>query len=114
MAGMKKDFSTLSLRRNAELFIGLPRSRASDEIVGVMLDKRMEVRPQHLEGMAKLGKHIVCAGGLTDEQGKLKGSVVIVEFDDEVNLHTIGSLEGRDVSWNEDAVHGTTVLSLTH
>ena len=29
-----------------------------------MLDKRMEVRPQHLEGMAKLGKHVVCAGGL--------------------------------------------------
>ena len=51
-----------------------------------MLDKRMEVRPQHLEGMAKLGKHIVCAGGLTDEQGKLKGSAVIVDFDDEAGV----------------------------
>ena len=26
-----------------------------------MLEKRMAVRPRHLEGMAKLGKHIVCA-----------------------------------------------------
>ena len=51
-----------------------------------MLEKRMEVRPQHLEGMAKLGKHIVCAGGLTDEQGKLKGSALIVDFDDEAGV----------------------------
>ena len=36
-----------------------------------MLDKRMAVRPQHLEGMAALGEHVVCAGGLTDEEGKL-------------------------------------------
>ena len=35
---------------------------------------------------AKLGKHIVCAGGLTDEQGKLKGSAVIVDFDDEAGV----------------------------
>ena len=47
-----------------------------------MLDKRMEVRPQHLEGMKKLGKHIVCAGGLLDEEKKLKGSVLVVEFED--------------------------------
>ena len=51
-----------------------------------MLEKRMEVRPRHLEGMAKLGKHIVCAGGLTDEAGKLKGSVVIVDFADEAGV----------------------------
>ena len=51
-----------------------------------MLDKRMEVRPQHLEGMAKLGRRIVCAGGLTDGQGKLKGSAVIVDFDDEAGV----------------------------
>ena len=47
-----------------------------------VLDKRMEVRPDHLEGMKKLGKHIVCAGGMLDEEGKLKGSVLVVEFPD--------------------------------
>ncbi len=31
----------------------------------VMLDKRMEVRPRHLEGMSKLSDHIICAGGLS-------------------------------------------------
>ena len=45
-----------------------------------MLAKRLEVRPRHLEGMAALGRHIVCAGGLLDAEGKMKGSVIVVEF----------------------------------
>ena len=47
-----------------------------------MLDKRMAVRPQHLEGMAARGRHVVCAGGLTDDEGKLKGSVLVLDFED--------------------------------
>ena len=45
------------------------------------LEKRMEVRPRHLEGMQKLGDHIICAGGLLDEEGKMKGSALILDFD---------------------------------
>jgi hypothetical protein len=45
-----------------------------------MLAKRMEVRPRHLEGMEKMKKHIICAGGLLDDAGKLKGSVLVMEF----------------------------------
>ena len=45
-----------------------------------MLEKRMEVRPRHLEGMKALGKQIICAGGLLDDSGKMKGSVLIVDF----------------------------------
>ena len=51
-----------------------------------MLDKRMEVRPRHLEGMAKLGKQIICAGGLLDEEGRMKGSALVVEFPDRASL----------------------------
>ena len=51
-----------------------------------MLEKRMAVRPRHLEGMAKLGKHIVCAGGLQDDEGKMKGSVLVLEFPDRAAL----------------------------
>ena len=47
-----------------------------------MLEKRMAVRPRHLEGMTKLGNHIVCAGGLLDDEGKMKGSVLILDFED--------------------------------
>ena len=46
-----------------------------------MLNKRMEVRPRHLEGMTKLGKHVVCAGGLLDDAGKMKGSLMVMEFE---------------------------------
>jgi len=51
-----------------------------------VLDKRMEVRPRHLEGMAKLGKQVVCAGGLLDDEGRMKGSVLVMEFPDRAAL----------------------------
>ena len=51
-----------------------------------MLDRRMEVRPRHLEGMSRLSSHIVCAGGLLDDEGKMKGSVLVMEFRDREEL----------------------------
>ena len=45
-----------------------------------MLEKRIEVRPRHLEGMKRLNSHIICAGGLLDGEGKMKGSVLIMDF----------------------------------
>ncbi|MBQ6578774.1 MAG: hypothetical protein IJL91_13700 [Bacteroidales bacterium] len=47
-----------------------------------MLEKRMAVRPRHLEGMARLGDHVICAGGLLDDCGKMKGSALVLDFDD--------------------------------
>ena len=46
-----------------------------------MLEKRMEVRPRHLEGMKKLSNHIISAGGLLDDAGKMKGSALIMDFE---------------------------------
>ena len=51
-----------------------------------MLEKRMEVRPRHLEGMNRLNNHIICAGGLLDENGKMKGSALVMDFDDRAGL----------------------------
>ena len=45
------------------------------------LDKRMGVRPRHLEGMKKLTAHIISAGGLLDDEGKMKGSALIMDFE---------------------------------
>lgn len=50
------------------------------------LKKRMEVRPRHLEGMQKLGDHLICAGGLLDDEGKMKGSALILDFDSREEL----------------------------
>ena len=46
-----------------------------------MLGKRMEVRPRHLEGMERMKEHVICAGGLLDEDGKMKGSMLVMEFE---------------------------------
>lgn len=46
-----------------------------------MLDRRMEVRPRHLENVLRVKDHIVCAGGILDEEGKMKGSLLVMEFD---------------------------------
>ena len=51
-----------------------------------MLEKRMEVRPRHLEGMKALGKRIICAGGLLDEEGRMKGSALVMEFENRAAL----------------------------
>ena len=51
-----------------------------------MLEKRLAVRPRHLEGMKKLGKRIICAGGLLDDEGKMKGAVLVLEFESRAAL----------------------------
>ena len=40
----------------------------------------MAVRPQHLENMAKMMDKIIFAGGLLDDNGRMKGSVLILDF----------------------------------
>ena len=50
------------------------------------LAKRMEVRPRHLEGMRRLNDRIICAGGLLDDNGEMKGSALIMEFDSRKDL----------------------------
>lgn len=44
------------------------------------LKRRLAARPRHLENMARLKEHVICGGGLLDEEGKMKGSVLILEF----------------------------------
>ena len=51
-----------------------------------MLEKRMAVRPRHIENMAKVDGEVICAGGLLDENGKMKGSVLILDFDSKERL----------------------------
>ena len=51
-----------------------------------MLEKRLEVRPRHLEGMERIRQHVVCAGGLLDDEGKMKGSMLVMEFESHQEL----------------------------
>ena len=45
------------------------------------LERRLAVRPRHLENMAKTPGKVICAGGLLDGEGKMKGSVLIMDFE---------------------------------
>ena len=45
-----------------------------------MLEKRMAVRARHLENMASVKGKVICAGGLLDDDGKMKGSALILDF----------------------------------
>ena len=46
-----------------------------------MLEKRMAVRPRHLENMGRIQGKVLCAGGILDEAGKMKGSVLILDLE---------------------------------
>lgn len=61
---------------------------AYDGTDGDALARRMKVRPQHLENMSKVREmgHVICAGGLLDDDGKMKGSFLIMEFDSRKQL----------------------------
>ena len=53
------------------------------------LSRRMSVRAQHLENIEKLNEegHVICAGGMTGEDGNLMGSFLVMEFDSEDDLN---------------------------
>ena len=46
----------------------------------------MEMRPRHLEGIERRKEHVICAGGLLDDEGKMKGSVLIMEYESREQL----------------------------
>ena len=45
-----------------------------------MFEKRREVRPRHLENMASHREHVICAGGILNEEGKPVGSALVLDF----------------------------------
>lgn len=77
-----------------------------------MLAKRMEVRNLHLEGMERLKEHLIAAGGLLDEEGKLKGSVLIMEFQDreEVDEYLANEIYVKEHVWEKITVERMNVV----
>ena len=79
-----------------------------------MLARRMEVRPQHLENMGKIKGNVLCAGGLLDEEGKMKGSVLVLEFPDCAGLDEYLESEPyiREKVWEKVEVETMNVVIL--
>ncbi len=77
-----------------------------------MLEKRLEVRPRHLAGMEKIREHIVCAGGILDDEGKPKGSALVLEFEnrDALNEYLINEPYVREHVWEKVEVEPLNVV----
>lgn len=52
------------------------------------LKRRMDVRPHHLDGARELKKNgnYVTGGAILSEEGKMMGSIMILQFEDEEEL----------------------------
>lgn len=77
-----------------------------------MLAKQMKVRPLHLEGMERLKKHLICAEGLLDDAGNLKGSVLVMEFQNrkEVDEYLASEIYVTEHVWEKITVEQMNVV----
>ena len=50
------------------------------------LEKRKAVRPQHLENLAKFTGKNLCSGALLDEEGNMRGSMLILDVDSRAQI----------------------------
>lgn len=77
-----------------------------------MLAKRMEVRPLHLEGMERFKEHIIAAGGMLDDEGQLKGSVLIMEFKnrEEVDKYLASEIYVAEHVWEKITIERMNVV----
>ncbi|MBR7173484.1 MAG: hypothetical protein IKD50_03530, partial [Clostridia bacterium] len=76
-----------------------------------MLEKRMEVRPRHLENMTRNKEHVVCAGGILDEAGKPIGSVLVLDFEsrDQLDAYLAGEPYIIEKVWEDVKVEPLNV-----
>ena len=77
-----------------------------------MLEKRMEVRPRHLENMTRNKEHVVCAGGILDEAGKPIGSVLVLDFEsrDQLDAYLAGEPYIIEKVWEDVKVESLNVV----
>ena len=51
-----------------------------------MQEKRMRVRPRHLENMKGQSGSVLCAGGILDDEGRPIGSLLVMEAADRAQV----------------------------
>lgn len=77
-------------------------------------ERRMSVRPQHLENISKLNQsgNVICAGGLTDVTGRLIGSVLIMDFEsrDQLDDYLANEPYVKSGVWDEIKVEPINVV----
>ena len=76
------------------------------------LAKRMEVRSRHLEGVERIREHVICAGGMLYEEGNLKGSVLVMEYQnrEELDAYLAQEVYVTEHVWEKITVERMNVL----
>ena len=79
-----------------------------------MLEKRMSVRPRHLENLRNVNGKVICAGGILDEEGKMVGSVMVMEFAgrDELDEYLKNEPYLQEKVWEDVSVERMNVVIL--
>jgi hypothetical protein len=77
-----------------------------------MLDKRMEVRPLHLEGMERLKKYLIAAGGMLDKDGKMIGSLLVMEFEkrEQLDEYLANEIYVKEHVWEKITIERMNVV----
>ena len=59
------------------------------------LERRMKVRPSHFDGARQLkeNNHFIIGGAMLDEEGKMTGSMMVVQFETKEELKSWMSVE---------------------
>lgn len=50
------------------------------------LERRLSVRQAHLDNLNRIASHLLCCGPMLDEEGNMRGSALMVEFDSREEL----------------------------
>ena len=83
-----------------------------------MFEKRMAVRQVHLENMARMMEqgHVVCAGGILDEEGKLAGSALVMDFESRKQLDEYLESEPyvKEKVWDDIRIERMNVVILNN
>lgn len=58
-----------------------------------MLEKRMAIRPLHLQNMQRFSDHVLAGGGLLDQEGRMNGTVIVCEYESRQDLDAYLSSE---------------------
>lgn len=79
-----------------------------------MLEKRLAVRDRHLKNMSRIIDKVICAGGIMDEEGIMKGSLLVMDFGNEEELNNYLNSEPYILEhvWQDITVENMNVVIL--
>ena len=79
-----------------------------------MLEKRIAIRSRHFESIDKIRKHVICAGAIRDEAGKMIGSLLVMEYDsrEEVDQYIANEPYAQEHVWERIEIEPMTVAIL--